>query len=83
MYDKCSDCEYGDIENLRVENRFLKEENEKLKMQNQKDKEVFDESYIRVTHLLDYYNHYKALPNSIIDELINLQLDLDRLKEVE
>lgn len=48
MYDKCSDCEYGDIENLRVENRFLKEENEKLKMQNQKLKrqlEVGEEQY--------------------------------------
>ena len=44
MYDKCSDCEYGDIENLRVENRFLKEENEKLKMQNQKDKEVINKA---------------------------------------
>ena len=42
MYDKCSDCEYGDIENLKVENRFLKEENEKIKMQNQKYKEVID-----------------------------------------
>ena len=24
MYDKCSDCEYGDVENLRLENQELK-----------------------------------------------------------
>ena len=27
MYDKCSDCEYGDVENLRLENQELKELN--------------------------------------------------------
>lgn len=26
MYDKCSDCEYGDIENLRLENQELKKQ---------------------------------------------------------
>lgn len=49
----------------------------------QKYKEVIDKSYIRVMHLLDYYDHYKVLPKSIIEELINLQIDLDILKEVE
>lgn len=71
------------IEEVRNNETMLITEMKKLEQENQKYKEVFDESYIRVTHLLDYYNHYKALPNSIIDELINLQLDLDRLKEVE
>ena len=26
MYDKCSDCEYGDAENLRLENQELKKQ---------------------------------------------------------
>ena len=26
MYDKCSDCEYGDVENLRLENQELKKQ---------------------------------------------------------
>ena len=26
MYDKCSDCEYGDIENLKLENQELKKQ---------------------------------------------------------
>lgn len=26
MYDKCSDCEYGDVENLRLENEQLKKQ---------------------------------------------------------
>lgn len=26
MYDKCSDCEYGDVENLRLENQGLKKQ---------------------------------------------------------
>lgn len=34
MYDKCSDCEYADTENLRTENIVLKEENQELKNQN-------------------------------------------------
>lgn len=49
----------------------------------QEYKEVIDKSYIRVMHLLDYYDHYRVLPKSIIEELINLQIDLDILKEVE
>ncbi|MDO5003587.1 MAG: hypothetical protein Q4E39_05120 [bacterium] len=53
-----------------------------LEHQVKKQKEVIDKSYIKVTHLLDYYNHYKTLPNCIIDELINLQNDLDILKGV-
>lgn len=48
-----------------------------------KQKEAIDKAYIRVTHLLDYYDHYRVLPKSIMDELINLQIDLEILKEVE
>lgn len=55
----------------------------RLAEENQKHKEVIDKSYIRVMHLLDYYDHYRVLPKSIIEELINLQIDLDILKEVE
>ena len=29
MYDKCSDCEYKDVENLRLENQELKKRLEK------------------------------------------------------
>lgn len=67
MYDKCSDCEYGDIENLRVENRFLKEENEKLKMQNQKDKEVIDKAKRKLTSMFDNGEDEK-----ILDDLLEL-----------
>ena len=31
MYDKCSDCEYGDVENLRLENQELKKQLEDYK----------------------------------------------------
>ncbi len=31
MWDKCSDCEYGDIDKLRLENKELKEIVNKLK----------------------------------------------------
>ncbi len=31
MYDKCSDCEYGDIDNLRLENQELKKQLENYK----------------------------------------------------
>lgn len=54
MYDKCSDCEYGDVENLRLENQEIKkqlevgkeqykdlvEEKEKLQQENQELKEL-------------------------------------------
>lgn len=78
-----SHIEKGTIEMNNEFYNLVQEKMARLINENQKYKEVFDESYIRVTHLLDYYSHYKALPNSIIDELINLQLDLNRLKEVE
>lgn len=56
MYDKCSDCEYGDVENLRLENQELKkrlevgeeqyndlvEEKEKLEQENQELKSQLD-----------------------------------------
>ena len=48
-----------------------------------KQKEVIDKSYIKATHLLDYYNHYKVLTKNIIDELIDIKNDVDILKEVE
>lgn len=31
MYDKCSDCEYGDVENLRLENQELEKQFEAVK----------------------------------------------------
>ena len=31
MYDKCSDCEYGDVENLRLENQELKKQLETVR----------------------------------------------------
>lgn len=31
MYDKCSDCEYGDVENLRLENQELEKQFEAAK----------------------------------------------------
>lgn len=85
MYDKCSDCEYLDAENLRIENRFLREENQELKAdygtkaqverdllmeENQKYKEVIDKA---IKELNDYLN----INTVIRDEL------LDILKEVE
>ena len=30
MYDKCSDCEYKDVENLRLENQELKKQLEEI-----------------------------------------------------
>lgn len=48
MYDKCNDCEYADVENIRVENHFLREKNEKLKIQNQKYKEVIDKLNVKL-----------------------------------
>ena len=30
MYDKCSDCEYKDVENLRLENQGLKSQQENV-----------------------------------------------------
>lgn len=60
----------------------IKHHIQKLQQKNKSQKETIDKSYIKVTRLLDYYNHYKTLPDCIIDELINLQNDLDTLKEV-
>ena len=34
MYDKCSDCEYGDVENLRLENQELKKQLDFISEQN-------------------------------------------------
>lgn len=56
---------------------------EELQEENQKYKEVIDKAYIKVINLLDYYNHYKALPKNIIDELMDIKNDVDILKEVE
>lgn len=90
---KCSErCEYNSILCLlnrripKIVNKSyeeLKKENEELKKQNKKYKEVIDHAYIRTQHLLDYYDHYKVLPKTIIDELINLQSELDILREVK
>lgn len=44
-------------------------------------KQKIDKVYIKVSCLLDCYNHYKVLPNSIIDELIEMQQELDLLME--
>ena len=84
MYDKCSDCEYGDIENLRVENRFLKEENEKLKMQNQKDKEVINKAMDFINREIEIIKEQPS-KNKSIDEYILLKYNglLIFLKEVE
>lgn len=47
MYDKCSDCEYGDIENLRLENQELKKQIENKENQQKKfieylEKEIYN-----------------------------------------
>lgn len=34
MYDKCSDCEYGNVENLRLENQELKKQLDFISEQN-------------------------------------------------
>lgn len=58
----------------------LKQENKQLKEQLQQRAEDMDKSYIRVQNLLDYYEHYKVLPKSILDELIELHKELDKYK---
>lgn len=84
MYDKCSDCEYGDIENLRVENRFLKEENEKLKMQNQKDKEVINKAMDFINREIEIIKEQPS-KNKEIDEYVLRRYEclLETLNEVE
>ena len=77
------------IENDYISNSFYDVQKEiidiikQLEQENQKYKEVIDKAYIKVINLLDYYNHYKALPKNIIDELMDIKNDVDILKEVE
>ena len=68
MYDKCSDCEYKDVENLRLENQELKKQLEikhngfmasveeacELAEENQKQKEVIDKlnKYLHNNYLI-------------------------------
>lgn len=52
----------------------------RLEQQLKQRDEVIDKSYIRLQRLLDYYDHYKVLPPSLLDELIELHKDLDKYK---
>lgn len=63
MYDKCSDCEYGDVENLRLENQELKKQYEeyiraeiKLKDELEKQREVIDKAIKYIDDNSWYYN---------------------------
>lgn len=68
-----------ETQDLKEKNEFLMKRDNKCQMLEQE----LDKSYIRVTRLLDYYDHYRALPSCILNELIELQKELDILKEVE
>ena len=82
MYDKCSDCEYGDVENLRLENQELKKQYEeyiraeiKLKDELEKQREVIDKA------ILELANIDGNLSNSqLSDRICNL---IDILSEVK
>ena len=82
--EKCNSknnrCDYL-LEHSEID--YLLEYIDQLQQENQKYKEVIDKAYIKVINLLDYYNHYKALPKNIIDELMDIKNDVDILKEVE
>lgn len=70
------------IQKLKFNEKSRRKMQQSLMKKIEKQKQAIDKTYIKVTNLLDYYDHYKGLPNCIIDELINLQNDLDVLNEV-
>ena len=60
MWDKCSDCEYGDIDELRLENEELKQQI------------IIMEKYFELIHNISFdydgYNNVTGL-KGVIDEL--------------
>ena len=87
MYDKCSDCEYGDVENLRLENQELKKQLEEhikaeMKMENEleEQRKEYQETYKDVREEI---KEYKNQQKEFIDWLNNLVGDLGVFTEIK
>lgn len=70
------------IQKLKFNEKSRRKMQKSLMKKIEEQKQAIDKAYIKTTRLLDYYDHYKQLPNCIIDELINFQNDLESLVEV-
>ena len=85
MYDKCSDCEYGDVENLRLENQELKKQLEeyiraemRLKAELEKQRKEYQEDYkdIRI-EIKEYKSQQKEFIKWLESEIKACELTCD------
>ena len=80
MYDKCSDCKYEDIENLKLENQELKKQLEKKENQ-QKEFENWLEN--EINRLDDYcHDYHSVLYSMTLYELQKTKEILSKFKEI-
>ena len=86
MWDKCSDCEYGDIDELRLENQELKERIAYLERSNNRREDTILEQRQEIGDLEDNWNtlwQYILEKDNRGYEKVYTDDILDKMQEIE